>query len=97
MKFKQSEHDVFKELILDSGLDYSAFLFTKKKGWLHIGCGLADKPFLFHRKSTTQLDHEGAWVKSNFYLTQENGVKMEYTSFDEIKALFLEWLNQLQS
>ena len=95
MKFKQTEHDAFKNKIEQLGLNYLDFTFTKKKGWLSIQHELTKTPFAFHRKTETSLNKDGTWRIQNHYFTLDNGIKTQFDSFESILNHFRLWLRQI--
>ncbi|MFT4987228.1 MAG: hypothetical protein ACI8U0_002875, partial [Flavobacteriales bacterium] len=84
MKFTQEEHDAFKKEIIASGKEYHEFSFTKKKGWLSINHPNSSNPFLYHRKSETQITIEGQWVEHEKYFSEMNNNKEEYSDFQKV-------------
>jgi len=95
MKFKQAEHDEFKAVIEEQGLDYSSLSFTKKKGWLAINHENRSGRFMYHRKSETQLSNDGRWLEKDKFFTKADNTRKEYDQFQSVLDDFRRWLKEM--
>ena len=82
------------EAIEQQGLDPSAVLFVKRKGWLHVQLSDHVRSFAFHRKKRTVIDEEGRWQETVEYMIHSHGRAKEGLDLQMMIWEFKEWLKE---
>ena len=95
MRFLAAEYRPIQNAITQSGRTLDEFSFVKKRGKLHVFHPGAKEPFVFFRKTTTQLNDQKQWEKRVTYLLYGGGVSIPLDRWEAVLEVFQTWLDQL--
>lgn len=92
MRFLQTEYEDLKRELESQGFSVTDFLFTKRRGRLHVQHENYALPFSFFRKKSTRLTAQGKWEDHLTYFILDAGKEAEVNGWEGVLEAFSRWL-----